>query len=72
MGLMDFISILIGILLGSSGVLIGIGLKILYNKIKPYLELFSFAKKELIEPKKGILGKIMDELTDNEKDKDVK
>jgi hypothetical protein len=41
---MDFISVLIGMAIGCLSTLAGIGIKILYFKLKPYLDTFKAIK----------------------------
>jgi hypothetical protein len=54
---MDFISIILGMGLGCLATILGIGIKILYFRLIPYLEIYHFAKNTLKE-NKGFLEQL--------------
>lgn len=70
---MDFISILIGIGIGVGSVFLGIGLNILYNRLKPYFMAYKVVKGVNFDDLyKNLIDDIKPKEIENKEDTDKK
>jgi len=66
---MDFISVLIGMGLGAGSVFLGIGLNLLYNRLKPYFMAYKVVKETNFD---DLFKNLMDDIKPKEEIKEEK